>query len=233
MIGQARHRHLCDERLCGQTAVDQPRRGWHLHHHAWAGTAGKFRPPRHDHPILHGDAVQPLGDVGADLDHRRLAAWAVGVLRCQRHLDLRQVARERAAGTALGRTITLLRLGISLGDGLLDRFQAELQLLFRQPLGLGAELHPPQFLQKVVELVVVLLQSISLAQSHIAFGHGGQQQRAQSLDVAGQVLHVFRYAMAHTASARRQPLVCESLLRSAYVSSRARRIGLRTPLSRA
>ena len=233
MIGKARHRHLCHQRLGGQTTLDQPRRGRHLHHRARAGTAGKFRPSRHDHPILHGDAVQPLGDVGADLDHRRLAAWAVGVLRCQRHLDLRQVPRERAAGTALGRTITLLRLRISLGDGLLDRFQAELQLLFRQPIGLGAELHPPQFLQEVVELVVVLLQSISLVQSHIAFGHGGQQQRAQSLDVAGQVLHVFRHAMHHTANARRQPLACESLLRSAHVSNRARRTGQRIPLARA
>ena len=52
--------------------------------------------------------------------------------------------KRATAGTAPGRTvalqfgITLLRLGFPLGDGLLDRFQAKLQLLFRQPLGLRA-----------------------------------------------------------------------------------------------
>jgi hypothetical protein len=44
--------------------------------------------------------IQPLGGVVADYRHRRLAAWARGVLRRQRHLDPRQVCRQRTAARA-------------------------------------------------------------------------------------------------------------------------------------
>ncbi len=107
------------------------------------------------------------------------------------------MARQLAtAGAALCRTvtaqlgITLPRRGFALRDRLLEQFQAQLELLFRQPLGFGAELHPPQFAQQVVQSVVLLLQGIALAQSRVALCRGDQQQRAQSLDVVGQALNV-------------------------------------------
>ena len=218
MIGKPRHRHLRDQRLGRQATLDQPRRRGHLHDRARAGAAGKFRPPCHDHPVLRGDDIQPLGDVGADLGHRGPAARACGVLGSQRHLDTRQVARQLASAcAALCRTvaaqlgIALLRLGFALRDRLLERFQAQLELFFWQPLGFGAELHPPQFAQQVVKPVVLLLQGIALAQGSVALCHRGQQQRAQFLDIVGKVLNVFGCAVHHGANPKRQRSVCESL----------------------
>ena len=64
-------------------------------------------------------------------------------------------------GPALGRPcllqrrIALLRLGLALGDGLLEVLQAELHLLLRQALGLGAELHALELEQQVPQPVVL------------------------------------------------------------------------------
>jgi hypothetical protein len=48
------------------------------------------------------------------------------------------------ASTALLR-ITLLAFSLVAGDRLLQCFEAELQLVFRQALGFGAELHALEF----------------------------------------------------------------------------------------
>jgi len=126
------------QRLGRKAAFDQPRRRRRLHHGARAGPAGEFWTPRHDHPKLRRDHVQPLGGVLADHRHRCPAARARSIFGRQRHLDPRQVRRQRTAARApfggmvlaqLG--ILLLRLCVALGDRLLQGFQAQLQLLLR------------------------------------------------------------------------------------------------------
>ena len=117
-----------------------------------ACAAGELGPLGHDHPILGGGLIQPLRTVLADHDHRRLAAGARFVIGFQRHLDPRKTRRQRGiSAAALGnpvlsqRRIALLRFGFILGDRLLDRLEAELQLFFRQALGFRAELRAPTF----------------------------------------------------------------------------------------
>ena len=148
MVGIACHQHMGDHRLGRNAAFDQPRRRRCLYHGACAGPAGKFRTLGHDHPKLCGDHIQPLRGVLPDHRHDCPAARACGVLGCQRHLDPRQMRRQRTAARApLGRSIlaqlgiALLRLGVCFGDRLLDRFEAQLQLFLRQTFGAGAEVH--------------------------------------------------------------------------------------------
>jgi hypothetical protein len=164
MIGIACHQHMRDHCLGRDAALDQPWRRRCLHHGARAGPAGELRTLGHDHPKLRRDHIQPLRCVLADHRHRRPAARARSVLRCQRQLDSRQVRRQCATARApLGR-IVLAQLGILLlslrfifGDRLLEGFQAQLQLLFWQTLGAGAKMHASE-LQKQMAQPVILYQ---------------------------------------------------------------------------
>jgi len=88
---------------------------------------------------LRRDHVQPLGGVLPDHCHRRPAARARGVLGHQRHLNPRQMCRQRtAAGPPLGNIlppqfgILLLGLAILFGNRLLKCCQTQLQLFLRQ-----------------------------------------------------------------------------------------------------
>ena len=70
--------------------------------------------------------------------------------------------RQRtAAGAPLGSIvlaqlgIPLLRLRLVLGDRLLERFEAQLQLLLRQTLGSGAEMHARQLQQQMAQPVIL------------------------------------------------------------------------------
>jgi hypothetical protein len=151
-----------DHRLGRDAAFDQPRRRGRLHHSARAGAASKFRTPRHDHPELRRDHVEPLGGVLADHRHRRPAAWAGSILGRERHFDPRQVRRQSTtAGAPLGRIVLaqlgvlLLRLRLIFGDRLLERLQAQLQLFLRQALGAGTEMHPRQLQQQMAQPVIL------------------------------------------------------------------------------
>jgi hypothetical protein len=135
MIGEARHRHMRDQRLGRNAAGDQPRRRGVLHN-AGASAAEQFRTPRDDDPILRWHDIEPFGGVLADYRHRRPAAGAGAVLGSQRDLDARQMCWQRAtAGTALCRApvaqfrLALLRFRVVPGDPLLNVLEPELELL--------------------------------------------------------------------------------------------------------
>ena len=145
-----------DQRLGRNTAFDQSCRRRFLYYSARAGPAGELRTFGHDHPELRRDHIQPLRGVLADHRHWRPTARACGVLGFQDHLDARQVGRQCAAvGTPFDRVvlaqfrILFLRLRLFFGDRLLEGFQAQLQLFFRQTFGPGTELHPRQFQQQM------------------------------------------------------------------------------------
>jgi hypothetical protein len=164
MIRITRHRDMRDQRLGRNAAFDQARWRRLLHHDARAGSAGEFWTFGHDHPKLHRDHVEPFRGVFADHGHLSPAAGARGVLGRQRHLDPRQMSRQRAAVrappgrialTQLG--VPLLRLGVLFGDRLLEGFEAQLQLFFRQTFGPGTKLHPRQLQQQMAQPVILCL----------------------------------------------------------------------------
>ena len=207
MVGIARHQHVRDKRLGRQPALDQPRGGRRLHDHPLADPAGQLRAPGHHHPELGGDHVQPLGAVMADDRHRTPAARARRVLWRQRDLDPRQVRRQRTpARPAPGHPlplqggIALLSLCLALCNGLLQAFQAKLQLLLGQPLGPDAELHALEPQQQVSQPVVLRRQRLALhgkavtlsckpvplGDDTVPLGPGRQQQRAQRIGRLGQ-----------------------------------------------
>jgi hypothetical protein len=162
MVGITGHQHMRHQRLGRNAAFNQARRCRRLHHCTGAAPAGELRSLCHDDPELRRDHVQPLGSVLANHHHRRPAARARGVLGRQRHLNPRQVRRERATtGPPLGgivptqRRVLLLGLGILFGNRLLKCFQTQLQLFLRQPLGAGAEVHARQLQQQVTQPVIL------------------------------------------------------------------------------
>lgn len=221
MVGVACHQHRGDQRLGRDAALDQPRRRRCLHHGACAGPAGELRTFGHDHPKLRRDHIQPLRGVLADHRHRRPAARARGVLGRQRHLDPRQVCRQCAsAGTPLCGIvlaqlgIPLLRLGICLGDRLLDRLEAQLQLFLRQTLRARAKMHPSELQQQMTQPVILCQQGvalrdrrIALGECRIALGHYRQHQRPQCFNAFRQALHVVAGRIHHATNPTPQPTV--------------------------
>jgi hypothetical protein len=182
-----------DHRLGRYAAFDQPRRRRYLRHRAGAGPADQFGPPCDDHTEVRRNDIEALGGVLADDRHCNFAAGTIGILGRQRHVDTRQMRRQgTAAGPALGRCvlallrIALLNLGLAASDGLLQRFKAELQLLLRQTLGFGTELHALKFEQEMTNAVVLLGKGITFAGRGITFRHQHHYQSAQALDVVRQ-----------------------------------------------
>ena len=60
-----------------------------------------------------------------------------------------RLARRLAAFVLAQFGILFLRLRLVFGDRLLEGFEAQLQLFFRQTFGPGTELHPCQFQQQM------------------------------------------------------------------------------------
>ena len=97
--------------------------------------------------------------------------------------------------------IALLRPGLTLGDGGLEILEAELQLLVRQALGFGAELHPLQLHQQMVQplgagqqCITLHRHGVQLGRNMIAFRdgavalrHGRPQQGTQSGGAFGRI----------------------------------------------
>ncbi len=153
-----------DQGLRRDAAFDQARRRRRLDHGARTGPTGEFRPFGHDHPELRRDHIQSFRAVFTDHRHLSPAAGACRILGRQRHLDARQVRRQRAAVRAApGRVafaqlgVLFLRLRLIFGDRLLEGFQAQLQLFFRETFGPGTELHPRQFQQQMTQPVILCL----------------------------------------------------------------------------
>ena len=138
VVGVFGDEHLRDQRVGGQTALDQPGR-------CLAGAAGVARPADHQHPELHRHHVEALGHVLADLVQGARAARAGGAVDVDEGLDPRQVGGQcPAVGAALGSPGRLLgRLGllggVARGLDLLGLLQPEQELVFGQALGTASE----------------------------------------------------------------------------------------------
>ena len=91
VIGVLGDDHMGDQRLGRQATLDQPRRGWCLHHGAGAGSAGIFRPTDHEHAELQRNHIQPLCHILADRVERAGAAGTSAVLDIDHQLSPWQV----------------------------------------------------------------------------------------------------------------------------------------------
>jgi hypothetical protein len=162
VIGIFGHEHLRDRRLGWQSALDQPRRCWRLHHHVLASPAGVSGPTNDKHPELSRHDVEPLTCILADPMQRVAAARAGMVIDIDHHLDARQMRRQRSAvhaalcGSAcpFGR-MGRLNLGLAVCRDLLDFFQTKQHLIFRQRLRAPAEAMTLQFFDDLAKPLVL------------------------------------------------------------------------------
>lgn len=179
VIGILRHEHVRDRGLGGQSALNQARRGRRLHHHVLTPAAGVFGATRHQHPELRRHDIEPLGDILADPVQRSGTAGAGRIVDLYKALDPRQVGRQGTSiPTPMGgpgcSPVRLLSLVLSMagGLGLLDLFEREQQLIFRQGLGAATEAVTLQFLD-------------DLAQP-LALGALGQEHCLEQIAIVGQ-----------------------------------------------
>ena len=200
MPGVFGDQHGGDHRLGRQPALDQPFGRARLHHRLLTGAARIFGTVRHDHPELRRDHVEPLRGLFADHMHRRLATGAVRVVGLDRYVDARQMGGKCAAvGAALGgprlgsRCILLVLAGLVPGNGLLDIFERQKQLLGIELLRTPAKLRALQLMQQMP-------QAINLRQRLVALGEGGitlrmrrREQRMQRFDIGRKLI----YGLAH------------------------------------
>ena len=186
MISVFGDEHVGDHGLGRQAALDQPRGRGRLDDDALAGAAGVLGPMHHQHPELRRDDVEPLTDVLADPVQRALAARAGLVIDVDEGFDARQMRRQGAAvGAALARPFRPHRrrlrfgLGRSLRLVLLDVFERQQQLIFRQAFSAAAEAVTLHVLDDLDEP----LRPLSL----------GDQHRLQRLGVVGKRLGGLRH----------------------------------------
>lgn len=146
VIGVLGHQDLGDRRLGWQSTFDQSRRCGCLHYALLASPAGVLGPAHDQHAELRWDDVEPFTHVLADPVQHIAAARAGMILDVDYHLDARQVRWKRSTVRApLGSTtapfggIAGFGLGLAVCCCLLDVFQPEQQLIFRQRLGPAAE----------------------------------------------------------------------------------------------
>ena len=162
VIGVFGDQHLRDRRLGRQSALDQPRRRWRLHHHVLAGPAGVFGPADDQHAELRRHDVEPLARSSPIRCSALAAARAGLVFDIDHHLDARQVRRKRSTVHAAlgGSARPLRRIGrfasASLARrDLLDVFEPEQHLIFRQRLGATSEAMALQFLDDLAQPFVL------------------------------------------------------------------------------
>ena len=162
MIGIFGDEHLRHRGLGRQSALDQPRRRWRLHHHVLASPAAIFGSANHQHAELCRHDVEPLAGILADPMQRLAAARAGIVVDVDHHLDARQMAGKRSSvhpalgGSAcpLGR-IGRVTLGLAARRNLLDVFEPEQHLIFGQRLGAAPEAMTLQFLDDLTQPLVL------------------------------------------------------------------------------
>ena len=158
MIGVFGDENLRHRRLGRQPALDQPRRCGRLHHPVLAGSAGIFGPTHNQHAELGRDDIESFADILANPMQRVAAARASMIVDVDHHLDARQMRRQRSTVDAtLGGVARPLGwrhrfvLGLSARRRLLDFFEAEQQLIFRQRLGPSAEAVTLQLLDDLLQ----------------------------------------------------------------------------------
>jgi hypothetical protein len=198
VVGILGDQHMGDHRFGRQPALDQPLRRGRLHHAIRAGPARIFGTMRHDHPELRRDDVEPPGRILADDVHRGAAAGTAGVFRRDRHVDMRQMGRKRAAlGAASvgacpgsGRVLPVCGRRVA-GDGLLDVLERQLQLLGIELLRTAAELRTLQLAQQVPQPVI-------LRQRLVALRTCGSEERLQRVDVVGKLIRRLAHAWHST-----------------------------------
>jgi hypothetical protein len=120
-------KHGGHHRFRRQPALDQPFGRCRLQHGLLTGSAGIFGAVCHQHAELRRYHVEPLRGLLTDHMHGRPAARASGVVRLDRHMQVRQMGRKRAAigATLLGASgrpdrVSLVVIGFGGGNGLLD-----------------------------------------------------------------------------------------------------------------
>ena len=156
------HQHLGDESLGRQSALHQAswRRG--LHDRAFALPAGVFWPTRHQDPVLDRLNIETLRDRLIDLMHALFAAGAESAFRRNHHLNDRKIFWKRGTlfrASALTRLLAadrrdFIRRVLRPGDGLLDVFQRQLQLVGVKLFGGAPELQALVIDYKLDEVLV-------------------------------------------------------------------------------
>ena len=206
-----------DHCLGRQSALDQPLRCRRLHHCAGARPARIFGPPRHQHPVLRRDDVEPLRLLLADHMHRPLAARARRVFGRNHDFDARQMRGQRwtlplPRRPGLGRRGGMLgKLGLGPCHRLLDLFQRELQLVGIEPLRAAPEAGALELTKQVAQpidlfdrTIALRNRGVTLRAHRIALGERTAHQIAQRFDVVGEEFGAI--AHAQTKSDSRPPV---------------------------
>ena len=187
--------HIGDHRLGRQPALDQPLRCRCLNHAIGAGPAGIFGTMRDDHAELRRDDVEPLRGLLADHMHRCAAARAIGIFRRNRHVDVRQMGRKRAAiGTALicalacDRRVLLVLSRLVGGNGLLDVLDRQQQLIRIELFRAAAELRTLQLAQEVAQPINLRQRLVALGDGSIALRARHSHQRLQRVDIGRKLI---------------------------------------------
>jgi hypothetical protein len=149
---------------------------------------------RDDHPELCRDHVEPSRGLFADDMHRCAATWTVRIFRLDRHVYMRQMGGERTAicatfvGTPLCRHRILLVVGgLVTGDGLLDIFESQQQLLAIELLRAPAELRSLQLTQKMSQTIVLRQRLVAFRNRSITLSARRCDKRLQHFDVGGKL----------------------------------------------
>ena len=127
-----------------------------------------IRAPRHQHPELGGDHVQPFGDIFTDLRHLAAAAGTLCAGGLDHPLDPGQMRRQMAAVSpglagrfhALPpqRRLGLLLRGLEHALGQFGIFQGQVELVGRQLFGALAELLTLRCAQDILQPTIGLLR---------------------------------------------------------------------------
>ena len=123
--------------------------------------------------------------------HGRAATGAIGILGLDRHIEPRQMTRQRTAiGAPLfrprlrSRWIALVGGGFVGGDSLLSVLDRQKQLIGIKLLGAAAELRPLQLPQQMTKAVILRERVVALGKGGIALSACHHKQRLQRFDVS-------------------------------------------------
>jgi hypothetical protein len=109
--------------------------------------------------------------------HRRGAAGAIGIVGLDRHVDARQMERKRTAidaalrgPHACCRRVLLVVFGFLGGDGLLDIFERQKQLIGIELLRAPAKLRTLQLPEQMAQPIELGERPVTFGDRGIAFG---------------------------------------------------------------
>ena len=187
VVGVLADQDVSHESFRGQPTLDQPRRCRHLHHRTLTSPAAVLGPAGDDHLELRRDDVEALGDVLADPVHPTATARTALAVGLDHDLFARQMLGQGAAidttlpcARRFQRRVHLLRLGLALGQRLLDVLERQLELIgVGGLLGAAAEQGPSEFFDERPQLLVLTGQLGGC-------GPLGEQQGVERRDVVGQ-----------------------------------------------